>query len=72
MSASPRTVSKNLDNVHSNGHQKYLATENMASVAATSLRPVAATVANLPSIHYFVTHFAKMVTRPLTSPVQPR
>ena len=38
----------------------------------STVRPVAATVANLPSIHYFVTHFAEMVTRPLTSPVQPR
>ena len=51
---------------------KKLAIEKIVPVAAISLRPVAATVANLPSIHYFVTHFAEMVTRPLTSPVQPR
>jgi hypothetical protein len=30
-------MSKNLEIVYSDGHQKYIAIENMASVAATSL-----------------------------------
>ena len=46
--------------------------EPMAENSLSWLRLVAATVANLPSIHYFVTYFAEMVTRPLTSRMQRR
>ena len=58
--------------VYSDGYQNNVVFEKIEPVAETGLRLVAVTVANLPSINYFITYFAEMVTRPLTSPMQPR